>query len=158
MGWKTVTVLAFGPCFQRSRRIHCCARPYATCALPTTGTLFSAEQATTQAWRPVQSSESTAMPHRYSGYLTTWYMLGWLAPSGALPRSSISRAAASPTTSTISRLSSSKVARGQPPPPDVPQVVVAEGALRDRERPPRPGLGEVHLHGQMRQPARRSLR
>src|ERR1700687_4390858 len=138
MGWKTVTVLAFGPCFQRSRRIHCCARPYATCALLTTCTLFSAEQATTQAWQPVQASESTAMPHRYSGYLTEGYMLGWLAPSGALPRSSLSR-------------------RAPPPPLDDRAVVAVEGGLRDRERPPRPGLGEGHLHGQMRQPARRSL-
>src|SRR5215467_9852017 len=52
------------------------------------------------------------MPQRYSGYLTGGYMLGWLAPSGERPRSSISRAAAKPTTSTISRSSSSKVACG----------------------------------------------
>src|SRR5215470_12572325 len=98
MGWKTFLVLLLGPCSQRSSLIHCWARPYETWALPTTGTLFSAEQAATQAWHPVQASESTAMPQRYSGYLTGGYMLGWLASFGGRPRSSISRAAASPTT------------------------------------------------------------
>ena len=35
-------------------RIQCISRPCSTCSLPTTGTLFSAWQATTQALHPVQ--------------------------------------------------------------------------------------------------------
>ena len=44
-------------------RSQCISRPFSTCALPTTGTLFSAWQATTHALQPVQTFWSIAMPH-----------------------------------------------------------------------------------------------
>ena len=43
-------------------RSQCISRPSSTCSLPTTGTLFSAWQATTQALQPMQAFRSTLMP------------------------------------------------------------------------------------------------
>ena len=43
-------------------RIQCISRPAITWSLPTTGALFSASQATTQALHPVQAVKSMAMP------------------------------------------------------------------------------------------------
>ena len=43
-------------------RSQCISRPLATWSLPTTGMLFSAWQATTQALQPVQVLRSMAMP------------------------------------------------------------------------------------------------
>ena len=44
-------------------RSQCISRPRVTCSLPTTGMLFSAWQATTQALQPMQAVRSIAMPH-----------------------------------------------------------------------------------------------
>ena len=43
-------------------RIQCISRPRVTSVLPTTGILFSAWQATTQALQPMQALMSMAMP------------------------------------------------------------------------------------------------
>ena len=67
------------------------------------GTLFSAWQATTHAWQPVQASRSIAMPQRFCGYLRSGYIEGRFACSGALPSRSSLTASASATVSKISR-------------------------------------------------------
>ena len=65
IGMKELVASAGAPSSsQRSTRSQCTCRPYAASALPTTGTLFSAMQATTQAAQPTQASTSTAMPQR----------------------------------------------------------------------------------------------
>ena len=40
---------------------------FSTCSLPTTGMLFSAWQAITQAWQPMQELRSIAIPQAFSG-------------------------------------------------------------------------------------------
>ena len=43
-------------------RSQCISRSWITCSLPTTGMLFSAMQATTQALQPMQAFRSMLMP------------------------------------------------------------------------------------------------
>ena len=55
-------------------RSQCISRPFITCTLPTTGMLFSATQATTQALQPVQEFRSMAMPQAWPSYFHGAYI------------------------------------------------------------------------------------
>ena len=50
-------------------RNQCMTRPASTWSLPTIGTLFSAWQATAQAWQPMQEFRSIAIAQAFCGYL-----------------------------------------------------------------------------------------